>query len=197
MSIYNKLFDTSQVVRYYDMLPQGSLQYTWNDLNEKGYTGNGDWLFNPIPRPPVIMGNSDIFQLPNPDKSKTYIFRIVYDQYGTKDKPITVRLRTNTLALETLKNVKSLISLNVAYDFGGNIQPILRVSARQNYGDPDNWTEIPATVNPEGYLQYWLRRAGEYKYITFELEYTNDGENYISRLKAVSLTVKIVKTKER
>lgn len=197
MSIYNKLFDTSQVVRYYDMLPQGKLPLTWNDLNEKGYTGNGSWLFNPIPRPPVIMGNADIFQLKNPDPSKTYIFRIIYDQYGTKDNPITVRLRTNTIALETLKNVKSLISLNVAYESSGNILPILRVSSRKNYNDVEKWIEIPASVNQEGYLQYWLRRVGEYKYITFELEYTNDGENYISKMKAVSLTAKIVKTKER
>lgn len=203
MSIYNDEYPALQVLRYRDLREGGVFPLTAKKALDASaeaghivYPVRGNWRYRGLPLTTMILGNDSIFQIKGLLNDQTYIHKIDYDVYGTDNDGLQIKMLTNTIPFDSLKNVKELVSLNVAVT-GTGLKPTLRVGTRQEYDNEITWTEIPGHFNEEGYIQYWLREAGEFKYINFELSWYNNANVYISSINAVSLTVRTVKEKIR
>lgn len=206
MSFFNNQYPQTQTYRIKDFYPNGRFNDGKGMTFEEAvvydnefyvkYPIIGNWQYIAFPINNIYIGNGLNFQLAGPNTGDTYIFKAIYNKYGLGNKGLTCVAETYPFIFTSLKKVKELESLNLAYK-GTGIIPNVEIGRQRNFNDEIMWTTVTPFTNKEGYTQYFIREVGEYKYIRFRISWNNTETKYISELTAVSITIKTLVDKQR
>lgn len=213
MSIFYNSSNVSLKYCYLDMLPNGSYPlpnplpdnypteaigngYTYELCKEQYFEGyrqyNNTWTKVAFPEQTVVVGTGKGFQpkYGNSEAHNFKLFSIDYNKVGTDEVPRKCKIVTKPFFFESIANVKEITALRLAVD-GSGLMPTLYVDRQKNLFSEKLRVKIDPWVDRDGYVIYYLREAGEYKYLTFTLEWTNTDNNYIHKLYALSLITKV------
>ena len=174
--------------------------YTYVLCNtEEGYRQyNDSWTKTVFPEQAIIVGTGEIFQptYNNGTGEKFPLHYIDYDKVGTATNPRTCRIVTKPFYFNSIASVKELTAIRLAVQ-GSGLMPTLYVDRQKNLFSDKVRVEIKPWLDRDGYVIYYLREVGEYKYLTFTFEWTNTDTAYIKKLYALSIIAKVSKGKTR
>lgn len=193
MSIFNNEYPIEQSYTIKDFQvggkwerEHGTLTYE-QALNKPTYTITGKWLSLGFPSDKLVIGDRTNFQPVEAGNYLPTVFKLDYTKYGYGNNGLTCKLRTTPFSFSTLKNVKELVALRLAFEGAGNLLPTLRVGWQNSFKDPVEWVTIPAVEDPDGFVKYYLRKLNAHTYYRFELSWKNTETTYINKLHYISL----------
>lgn len=213
MSIFNNTSNVSLKYSYESMKPGGDFPlpegadptngYTFLMCKDKGTAGylqfNNSWTKSVFPNETLVIGNGSLFKPvynAGNGEIKYPLYYIDYDKVGTATNPRTCRIVTKPFIFTSIAYVKELVALRLSLE-GSGLMPTLYVDRQKNLHSPKLRVKIEPWVDRDGYVIYYLREVGEYKYLTFTIEWTNTDTDYILKISAISLLYKTLKAKTR